>query len=332
MYPERHISLAIDLKVAQTLCYTSSYSEIDGMGENHVFLKVFIKLHTFGQPLLTPLYLPRTHFLPWVSLAWQHARLRWPGAAPPAWTAGWRASPSASVPPRVQSLCLAGTGTQSMWSGNEKKSHFFFLMCNPVKQKQIFAEYLSSAEAGYISVYPWNPKLALLVEKVKSEIRKDTVLEPPPPHSAGCSPRFPKAQGKCLEENSAHCWEPRVFQRIPKSPLEPLGCCLPGCLTTPECHNFMSSNPSWNLCHAARRGQRRLWCRMGSALHRHLLSPHLSPVPQPAWRPGSLRTAENHPPCSFSLFLCPSVPLLLPPVNLDYQSGSRLNFAAISSD
>jgi len=41
-----------------------------------------------------------------------------------------------------------------MWSGNEKKSHFFFLMCNPVKQKQIFAEYLSSAEAGYISVYP----------------------------------------------------------------------------------------------------------------------------------------------------------------------------------
>lgn len=129
MYPERHTSLAIDLKVAQTLCYTSSYSEIDGMGENHIFLKVFIKLHTFGQPLLTPLYLPRTHFLPWVSLAWQHARLRWPGAAPPAWTAGWRASPSASVPPRVQSLCLAGTGTQSMWSGNEKKSHFFFLMC-----------------------------------------------------------------------------------------------------------------------------------------------------------------------------------------------------------
>lgn len=117
------------------------------------------------------------------------------------------------------------------------------------------------------------------MEKVKSEIRKDTVSEPPPPHSAGCSPRFPKAQGRCLEENSAHCWEPRVFQRIPKSPLEPLGCCLPGCLTTPECHNFMSSNPSWNLCHAARRGQRRLWCRMGSALHRHLLSPHRDSQP-----------------------------------------------------
>lgn len=34
----------------------------------------------------------------------------------------------------------------------------------------------------------------------------------------------------------------------------------------------------------------------------------------------------------FSLFLCPSIPLLLPPVNLDYQSRSRLNFATISSD
>lgn len=171
-----------------------------------------------------------------------------------------------------------------------------------------------------------------LWKKLKAKFERTQSWSHLPLTVPACSPRFPKAQGKCLEENSAHCWEPRVFQRIPKSPLEPLGCCLPGCLTTPECHNFMSSNPSWNLCHAARRGQRRLWCRMGSALHRHLLSPHLSPVPQPAWRPGSLRTAENHPPCSFSLFLCPSVPLLLPPVNLDYQSGSRLNFAAISSD
>lgn len=34
----------------------------------------------------------------------------------------------------------------------------------------------------------------------------------------------------------------------------------------------------------------------------------------------------------FSLFLCPSVLLLLPPVNLDYQCRSRLNFATISSD
>lgn len=37
-------------------------------------------------------------------------------------------------------------------------------------------------------------------------------------------------------------------------------------------------------------------------------------------------------PAPFSLFLCPSVLLLLPPVNLDYQSRSRLNFATISSD
>lgn len=121
-------------------------------------------------------------------------------------------------------------------------------------------------------------------------------------------------------------------QRTLKSPLEPPDCCLPGCLAPPGCHDHLSSNPSRDLCHTALRGQRSLWCRTGAAQRRHLLSPHLSPVPQPAWCPGSPHTAKNHPPCFFSLFLCPSVPLLLPPVNLDYQSGSRLNFAAISSD
>lgn len=233
--------------------------------------------------------------------------------------------------------------TQAHWAcGQVTIKKVIFL---PHVQSNQTETYLSSAAAGCISVYPWNPKLSLLFEKLKAEV-KGTYSHrhftfPVRKCRVQLSSKLPAKHWSCRR------MKPSTGSHLPSENVKdkqllaaPFNCCYAWIFHKPRIFGVIKrvrmSMSMKNACYQLSRCLLQGLCPWCGGCHSSpaegtcfAAPPQRSPAPCVPERPAKPQITAS---ARCSLFLCPSVLLLLPPVNLDYQCRSRLNFATISSD